>query len=101
MTKTVKQLVDEYQDRLKNVQWEQLIFETNHGKDTEYFNTVRNVYKDKDNMDELSLDTEYHEYQLEMRVNESVVFGRGPHWEQVTFWGMLVRYSKVIEGQYQ
>ncbi len=97
MTKTVKEIVDDYKHRTQSPIYEFLTFETNHGKDTEQFYNVRNVYRDKVPLSDLNLDNEYHEYTFEYYVKTSVFDRRPSYWEQLTFNGKLERFSQIIK----
>ena len=95
MTKTVKQIVDEYLNRQKNPEYESITFENVPDGRVETHSYVSNVYRDGIRVEELKLENDFHEYQLDRYFG---AFMDIPAYSlRVTFRGRVVRIYKKIE----
>jgi len=95
MTKTVKQIVDEYLNRQYHPEYESITFENAPDGHLESHSEVSNVYRDGVRVTKLKLDNGFHEYQLDRYFK--AFYDTPEHSLRVTLRGRVVRLSERIE----
>jgi hypothetical protein len=96
MTKTVKEIVDEYLNRQTQPKFESITFETINGRiPIETHSDVSNIYRDGIKITELELDNTFHKYQLDRAFDKRILPNAKPL--RVTFRGKIIDFRQELE----